>query len=245
MSAWLLTRLLLDCETAVEKNVQGASPANANSGYGGPSLFTPASRWKINVKINIAISGCNTAHSPPSSVCRYRILMSRHTRKASNSRYRKISLKSTGCHPVRGRIVTSNGPQARAAYIQARSDEALGDRPTRSLLAESRPSLPGVLFEGIQLGAMQCGIHLRGPARIHFIQAFGDRIPLLPVQELRNRGSVQLTSRNPEAAGSSFRQTEKVVGYRDGGLHAHSITRVIPDPLRPTVSAAQSPGRTE
>src|ERR1022692_2429619 len=41
----------------------------------------------------------------------------------------------------------------------------------------------------------------------------------------------QLTSRNPEAAGSSVRQTEKVVGYRDRGLHAYRITRVIPDPL--------------
>jgi len=91
-----------------------------------------------------------------------------------------------------------------------------------------RPFLPGVLFEGFQLGAMQCGIHLRGSARIHFIQAFGNRVTLLPVQELRNRRNVQLTSRNPEATGSSFRQTEKVVGYRDGGLHVHSITRVIP-----------------
>src|ERR1035437_7462781 len=106
-------------------------------------------------------------------------------------------------------------PQARAADIQARSDEALGDRPTRSLLAESRPSLPGVRFQGCQLGAMQCGIYLRGPARIHFIQAFRYRIPLLPVQELRNRRSVQLTSRYPEATGSSFCQTEKVVGYRE------------------------------
>src|SRR5450759_2913829 len=94
-----------------------------------------------------------------------------------------------------------------------------------------RPFLPGVLFEGFQLGAMQCGIHLRGSARIHFIQAFGNRVTLLPVQELRNRRSVQLTSGNPEATGSSFRQAEKIVGYRDGGLHVHSMTRVIPAPL--------------
>src|ERR1035438_1711834 len=55
----------------------------------------------------------------------------------------------------------------------------------------------------------------------------------------------QLTSRNPEAAGSSVRQTEKVVGYRDRGLHAYRITRVIPDPLHPTVPAASSRCRTE
>jgi hypothetical protein len=47
-----------------------------------------------------------------------------------------------------------------------------------------------------------------------------------------------LTSRNPEAAGSNFRQTEKVVGYRDGSLHASSITRVIPDPLTQPCLAA-------
>src|ERR1035437_6173403 len=70
-------------------------------------------------------------------------------------------------------------------------------------------------FRGISVGRDQCGIYLRGPARIHFIQAFRYRIPLLPVQELRNRRSVQLTSRYPEATGSSFCQTEKVVGYRE------------------------------
>jgi hypothetical protein len=80
---------------------------------------------------------------------------------------------------------------------------------------------------------MQRGIHLRGPARIRFIQALRDGALLLPVQELRNRRGVQLTSRNPEVAGSDFRQTEKLVGYRDGSLYAPSITRVIPDPLTP------------
>jgi hypothetical protein len=61
--------------------------------------------------------------------------------------------------------------------------------------------------------------NLRWPARIHFIQAFRDGIPLQPVQELRNRRGVQLTSGNAEAAGSSFRQAEEVVGYRDRSLH--------------------------
>jgi hypothetical protein len=62
------------------------------------------------------------------------------------------------------------------------------------------------------LGAIECAIHSRGPARIYFIQALGYRIPLLPVQELRNRRGVQLTSGNAEAASGSVRQTEKVVG---------------------------------
>jgi hypothetical protein len=44
------------------------------------------------------------------------------------------------------------------------------------------------------------------------IQTLGDGIPLLPVQELRNRRGVQLTSGNAEAAGGSVRQTENVVG---------------------------------
>jgi hypothetical protein len=44
------------------------------------------------------------------------------------------------------------------------------------------------------------------------IQTLGDGIPLLPVQELRNRRGVQLTSGNAEAASGSVRQTEKVVG---------------------------------
>src|ERR1700691_970547 len=76
----------------------------------------------------------------------------------------------------------------------------------------SRPSLPGVLFEGSQLGAMQRAIHLRGPARIHFIQALRDSALLLPVQELRNRGGVQLTSGNAEAASRVFRKRESSSG---------------------------------
>src|ERR1019366_3074227 len=119
------------------------------------------------------------------------------------------------------------------------STEEIGPPDLSSL--NPRLLLPGVHFEGFQLGAMQCGTQLRGPAGIHFIQAFGDRVALLPVQELRNRRSVQLVSRNLEAAGSSFRQTEKVVGYRDGGLHVHRITRVIPGPLHRAVPARPSP----
>jgi hypothetical protein len=62
------------------------------------------------------------------------------------------------------------------------------------------------------LGANEWAIHRRGPARIHLIQALGDCIPLLPVQELRNRRGLQLTPGNAAAAGGSVRQTEKVVG---------------------------------
>jgi hypothetical protein len=72
-----------------------------------------------------------------------------------------------------------------------------------------------VLIEGFQLGRA---------VRIHLIQALCDSVPLLPVQEFGNRRRVQLTSRYSEAAGSSFHETEKVVGYRDGGLHARSVT---------------------
>src|SRR5260370_16231214 len=75
---------------------------------------------------------------------------------------------------------------------------------------------------------MESRARLRGPARIHCIQALRDCIMLLPVEELRNRRDVQFTSRNPEAAGGGFRPTENVVGYRDCGFHASSITRVIP-----------------
>src|SRR5260370_961317 len=76
---------------------------------------------------------------------------------------------------------------------------------------------------------MESRARLRGPARIHCIQALRDCIMLVPVEELRNRRDVQFTSRNPEAARGGFRPTENVVGYRDCGFHASSITRVIPD----------------
>lgn len=110
-----------------------------------------------------------------------------------------------------------------------------------SVPVEARLSLPGVLFDGSQLGAIECGIHRRGPARIYLIQTLGDCIPLLPVQELRNRRGVQLTPGNAEAACGSVRQTEKVVGYRDGSLHARSITWLYPIRLtpEPTVRATK------
>ena len=51
---------------------------------------------------------------------------------------------------------------------------------------------------------------------------------------------------NAEAVGGSFGQTEKVVGYRDGSLHASSITRVIPDRLTFVAALASlAPARSE
>src|ERR1035441_5369503 len=99
-------------------------------------------------------------------------------------------------------------PSKASACIQVRSDEAQEGPPTKSLLAESRPSLPSVLSERFQLGVVQSGIHFRWMPRIHVVQAFRDRISRLLFQELRNRRSVQVTSRNAEATGNSVRLTE-------------------------------------
>jgi hypothetical protein len=55
---------------------------------------------------------------------------------------------------------------------------------------------------------MQGGIYFRWMPRIHVVQAFCDGISTLLFQKLRNRRSVQLTSRNAEATGSSVRLTE-------------------------------------
>jgi hypothetical protein len=52
---------------------------------------------------------------------------------------------------------------------------------------------------------MQCATYGRSAARTHFVETLG-------VQELRNSHGVQLTSGNAQAAGSSFRLTEKLVG---------------------------------
>lgn len=48
--------------------------------------------------------------------------------------------------------------------------------------------LPGILVKVLQLGAMQCRVHLRRPARVHSIETFGNGIAFLPLEELRNRG---------------------------------------------------------
>lgn len=75
---------------------------------------------------------------------------------------------------------------------------------------------------------MQSGIQFRGRTRIDLIQAFCDGIVLLPLQVIRNRFSVQFTSRNTESVGSHFRQAEEIVRQRYSSLHSPSITRVIP-----------------
>jgi len=63
------TLMRVDLETAMGKKVQGTSPAKAKNGYGGPSLFTPASRWKMNVKITMAMNRWGSSQNPPSRVC--------------------------------------------------------------------------------------------------------------------------------------------------------------------------------
>jgi len=83
---------------------------------------------------------------------------------------------------------------------------------------------------------MQCGVQLRGPARIHFVEPLGDRVGLPPAEELRNRRGVQLTSRDPKPAGSGFGVAEKIVGQRDCCFHTFSITQVIPERLRQSQS---------
>jgi hypothetical protein len=79
--------------------------------------------------------------------------------------------------------------------------------------------------------------------RIHVVQAFRDRISILPFQKFRDRFRVQLTSRNAKAAGSCFGQAEKIVGHGDGSLHGSqynpSYTRAL---LRPASSSARLRG---
>lgn len=69
-----------------------------------------------------------------------------------------------------------------------------------NLSAARSPCLPGVFVERSQLGAVQPSVHSRVCARIDFVQAFRDGM------------CIQLTSRNPEATGGRFRQTEEFVG---------------------------------
>jgi hypothetical protein len=85
--------------------------------------------------------------------------------------------------------------------------------------------LPILFLERLHLCAVQRGMHSRWVPRIHFVQTFRDRIDELPFQELRDRFSVQITPRNSKATGCCFRLEEKIIGYRDGGLHDQSITR--------------------
>ena len=95
--------------------------------------------------------------------------------------------------------------------------------------------LAGVLFEGSQLGAMQCAIHRRGPARIHFIQALGDCIPLLPVQKLRHSRDVQSTAGNAEAAAAASARRKSSPGSEACSFHGFGIAGVTPDSVHPTV----------
>ena len=86
--------------------------------------------------------------------------------------------------------------------------------------------LPAFLVEGTQLGAEQRRVYLRVPTRIHLVQAFGDGVGLLPAEEFRNDGSIQLTSRNPKTTGSRFRQTEKIEynpRYTKGVVHKREL----------------------
>jgi 6-pyruvoyltetrahydropterin/6-carboxytetrahydropterin synthase len=76
---------------------------------------------------------------------------------------------------------------------------------------------------------VQRRVHLSLLVRIHFVQPFRDGTGLLPLEEFRNRCSIQLAPRNLETPGRGFRQEEEVVRYRHRGLHAFSITQVIPD----------------
>jgi hypothetical protein len=79
---------------------------------------------------------------------------------------------------------------------------------------------------------MKPRIYLGQPARINLVQAFGDVVGFPTLEKFRKRFRIQLTSGNAETAGGRFRQAEEIVGYRHGGFHTPSMTRVIPKDLR-------------
>ena len=78
------------------------------------------------------------------------------------------------------------------------------------------------------MGAVQSRIYVRWGPRVYVVESLRNRTAILSFQKFRDGFGVQFASRNVEAVGSGFGHVKKVVGHRDGGLHADSVTRVIP-----------------
>ena len=76
-----LTRLTPPCETAFAKKTHGSRPAYTKIGYGTPSDGMRAKAPKNMEKITMVQTGWRIAQAAPITVCLYRTLMSRHTKK--------------------------------------------------------------------------------------------------------------------------------------------------------------------
>ena len=62
----------------------------------------PPNRPKRIVNANVVVSGWMTAQAAPSTVCLYRTLTSRHTKKNSSSRYSQSSARFSSCQEPGG-----------------------------------------------------------------------------------------------------------------------------------------------
>src|SRR5579883_129633 len=112
ISRELPTRLLDDCVSPLEKNIQGTSAVSTKTGYGWPSDGIFAARPKNSVKMTMAARGWINAQAAPKAVCLYRTFTSRQVRKYNSSRYAQNSLSRNEIQPLAGFSSNTTGGSA-------------------------------------------------------------------------------------------------------------------------------------